>query len=242
MAKRAQSAYFAFSEVMRSTVKEDLVAEAESGKISVAEVAKEIGRRWKALAEEERQQYKDRAAESAKAFAEAAAAANEGDEAADEHPAPAAKKPALLPLSIVKKVMVLDKDVSRVSSEGVWLMARAAECFLEMLTERCATAALSRKRRTIKMDELEHVIRRDKKLVEVGLKAVLHTPADKENDAPAEDDSAEAPATKRQKKETSTTHKTVKKVVEDPKVQKITSFFTKTVQPAAKVVATEASS
>ena len=123
MAKRAQTAYFAFSEEMRGKVKEELVAKADSGKVSVAEVAKEIGRLWKELAEDERQGYKDRAAESAKAFAEVAAAANDGKEPSDEPAEHAAKKPAQLPLSIVKKVMVIDKDVSRVTAEGVWLKA-----------------------------------------------------------------------------------------------------------------------
>lgn len=126
----------------------------------MADVAKELGQRWKALSEEERSTWQARAAE-AKAAAqeaaaqEAAAAAGEDD---DQQDAPAhVQQPAQappLPLSLVKRLMMVDPDVSRVSADALLAVAQATDLFLGLLTNKmtaaCATASRG-KRRTLKV-------------------------------------------------------------------------------------------
>ena len=45
------------------------------------------------------------------------------------------------PLTLVKRVMCLDPDVSRVSADGLKAVAKAAELVLELLTEKAAAQA-----------------------------------------------------------------------------------------------------
>lgn len=58
-AMRAPTAYFLFSDEQRAAAKAELAA--QGGKAGVAEVAQLIGRRWGALSDEDKQQYKERA-------------------------------------------------------------------------------------------------------------------------------------------------------------------------------------
>lgn len=65
MAKRAPSAYFLFCEEERASARQACTSADASGKVSVAIVAKELGKRWEALPAERRQTYKDRAQQRA---------------------------------------------------------------------------------------------------------------------------------------------------------------------------------
>lgn len=60
---RAPTAYFVFANEQRAEVLKELAAQSENGKPSVAKASKVIGERWKALSDEERQKYKDIAAQ-----------------------------------------------------------------------------------------------------------------------------------------------------------------------------------
>ena len=62
MGKRAPSAYFLFCSEHRAAAKQACLEVADGPNVSVAVVAKELGRRWEALGPEERQAYKERAA------------------------------------------------------------------------------------------------------------------------------------------------------------------------------------
>lgn len=64
MAPRAPSAYFIFANEVRATIHAEIAAE-NDGKAGVAVVGKEIGRRWNALTDEEKQTYKDLATQRA---------------------------------------------------------------------------------------------------------------------------------------------------------------------------------
>ena len=55
-----------------------------------------------------------------------------------------------LPLSLVKRIMCLDPDVSRVSAEGLKAVVAATEHFLQRLAVQAAEAASAAKRSTIK--------------------------------------------------------------------------------------------
>ena len=57
--KQTPTPYFLFSEEQRAVCKAEL--EAEGSKAGVAQVAKLVGKKWGALSDEEKQQFKDRA-------------------------------------------------------------------------------------------------------------------------------------------------------------------------------------
>ena len=65
-AKRGPTAYFLFSDEQREATRAECLAAAEPGaKISVAVVAKAIGKKWRALSDKAKAEYKARAAQQA---------------------------------------------------------------------------------------------------------------------------------------------------------------------------------
>jgi histone H3/H4 len=135
----------------------------------VAEVAKELGKRWKALTDEERSDWQAKSAASKAAAKEAAEAAQEGgidgdldaEQQAGQQPKQDAKAPPssndtapVLPLSVVKRLIMLDPDVTRISAEALVTVAYAAELFLGLLTSKMTNTchqASRGKRRTLKV-------------------------------------------------------------------------------------------
>ncbi|WIA12042.1 hypothetical protein OEZ85_012121 [Tetradesmus obliquus] len=177
-----------FTDEHRQEVQERLKQESESGKVAAPAIAKALGEVWKGMSEEEkdvyRQKSKDRAEAAAAAAAEEAAAAGDqeqqegGDAAAAAAAAAAAgedtaSQAAALPKHIVKRIMLADDEVQRVSADALWLVAEAGRLFLQQLAVKGAAAAASKKRKTIKLEDFEHVVRTDKRLVAVGLKDVV---------------------------------------------------------------------
>ena len=65
MAPRAPTAYFIFAGEHRANIHAEIAA-TNNGKASVALVGKAIGEKWKELTEEQKQSYKDQAAEKAR--------------------------------------------------------------------------------------------------------------------------------------------------------------------------------
>jgi hypothetical protein len=65
MAPRGPTAYFLFAGEVREQVREEIAA-VNDGKAGVAAVGKAIGQKWNALSDEEKQTYKDRAAQTSK--------------------------------------------------------------------------------------------------------------------------------------------------------------------------------
>lgn len=174
--KRAPTAYFLFAEEQRSIVRDELVSKVEGGKVSVAEVAKVIGEKWRNLSDGDKQKYKDLAQKAAEQFKadQELRQAEEADQPQAEpadvsDPQPAAQ----LPFSLVKRIILLDKDVGRVSGDGLKLIASSAELFLEMLTAKGVAASKASKRRTVKLEDFESTLKYDKRLGEMGIKGVL---------------------------------------------------------------------
>ena len=68
MAKKPPSAYFLFCEQERADARQSCFEADPAAKVSVAVVAKELGKRWEALCAEEKQAFKDEAKERALKF------------------------------------------------------------------------------------------------------------------------------------------------------------------------------
>ncbi|CAK0783672.1 hypothetical protein CVIRNUC_006871 [Coccomyxa viridis] len=250
---RAPTAFFLFSEEQREQTRAECIAAAEPGaKISVATVAKAIGEKWRALSNLEKAAYQEkqiqRAAElaaSAKADAEAKAgegalddedAEKQADQSAEQDPS-ANPHPFGFPLSLVKRVMCMDSEVARISREGLQAVAKTAELLVADMAARSLAAAQGQKRRTIKLCDVSQTVRRDRRLVDVGLKDILAEDIFKEgktplrdadnraNTAAARQDGAEQAEQLPAAKKAGPGRKKAKESVE--KAQPITSFFTK---------------
>ncbi|XP_047159383.1 dr1-associated corepressor [Vigna umbellata] len=64
------------------------------------------------------------------------------------------------PKSRVKKIMTLDKDVKRVSSEALFLVSRSTELFLQFLAEKSAKVAIEKKRKTVNLEHVRMAVKR----------------------------------------------------------------------------------
>lgn len=171
---RAPSAYFIFSGERRDTIKQRLLAERadESKSVSVADVAKEIGAEWKQLSEEEKQVYKDKSnaiAEELRAQGGAEENAEDDQGAVAAGKKGAAQGPSILPLSLVKKLACKDEEVKRISGDAVRVIAEATGLFLGDLASQAYSYAVSKKRKNFKFSDVEHVARKDRRMVDIGL-------------------------------------------------------------------------
>jgi len=95
--------------------------------------------------------------------AEAAAAAAEAAEAAGDAAAGPAEPPTAadtaLPKGIVKRIMLLDSEVQRVSADAIWLVGEATRLFLQHVAAKGAAAVTSKKRKTIMLQDFEQIVR-----------------------------------------------------------------------------------
>lgn len=66
------------------------------------------------------------------------------------------------PKSRVKKIITLDKDVKRVSSEALFLVSRSTELFLQLLAEKSAEVAIEKKRKTVKLEHMRIAVKRNR--------------------------------------------------------------------------------
>ncbi|XP_074310023.1 uncharacterized protein LOC141644397 [Silene latifolia] len=64
------------------------------------------------------------------------------------------------PVSRVKKIVKFDKDISRVTSEALFLVSGAAELFLHFLAEKSSDIVTAKKRKTIKLEDLRIAVKR----------------------------------------------------------------------------------
>ncbi|KAK7311990.1 hypothetical protein RJT34_10508 [Clitoria ternatea] len=64
------------------------------------------------------------------------------------------------PKGRVKKIMRLDEDVKRVSSEALLLVSRSTELFLQFLAEKSAQVAMEKKRKTVNLEHLRTAVKR----------------------------------------------------------------------------------
>ena len=121
----------------------------------LGQLGKELGVRWKQLSEEEKKKYKELALKQA-ADKQAAAAENGGSEQNDgEKTEQTSSSKAPFPASIVKRLIMSDPDLKRISGPSLNLVMNATEAFIGMLTERATSIALSMKRKTIRFSDIE---------------------------------------------------------------------------------------
>lgn len=64
------------------------------------------------------------------------------------------------PIGRIKKIMKLDKDINKVTSEALFLVSCSTELFLRFLAENSAKVAIEKKRKTIKLDHLQTAVKR----------------------------------------------------------------------------------
>ncbi|GAA0154118.1 DNA-binding transcription factor [Lithospermum erythrorhizon] len=64
-----------------------------------------------------------------------------------------------LPISRIKRIMKLDKDINKVNSEAAFLITCSTELFLQFLAERSAQVVLERKKKTIKLDHFRVAVK-----------------------------------------------------------------------------------
>uniref|UniRef100_A0A803M6P2 Transcription factor CBF/NF-Y/archaeal histone domain-containing protein n=1 Tax=Chenopodium quinoa TaxID=63459 RepID=A0A803M6P2_CHEQI len=64
------------------------------------------------------------------------------------------------PTGRVKKIVKFDKDITRITSEALFLVSGATELFLHFLTEKSAEIAVEKKRKNIKVDYLRLAVKR----------------------------------------------------------------------------------
>ena len=133
--------------------------------------------RWRGLSDQDKDKYKQLAQQKTEELrAQDAAAGVDAEDGAAQDEGQHQQQGggnASLPLGTVKKIMMMDKEVSRASADGVRAVALAAEVFLGLLGSKCAALAKKGKRRTILLKDFEQAVRYDKRLVEAGLKDVI---------------------------------------------------------------------
>jgi histone H3/H4 len=155
---KCKTAYFIFSEEVRDITRSELLKERGGDtKLSVADVAKEIGKKWKALTDEERGHYK----QMAQAAGEAKASEEDLAQQAD---APCANSKeegtldGLLPLTAVRRIILADTDVCRVSHEGIVAIAMATNLLLGILSKGIGNHARNQKRKTVVLKDFVQVL------------------------------------------------------------------------------------
>lgn len=110
-----------------------------------------------------------------------AAAAGEAGAGSDERPEGAeaagegltVPSAASLPLGLVRKTMLLDGDVARVSSEGLRAVGVAADAFVGLLARAALASAAGDKRKNFRFGDVLAVAKRDRRMAEMGLAEVL---------------------------------------------------------------------
>lgn len=169
----------------------DLVSDpVPAKKVSVALVAKGIGERWGKLTDDEKAGFKTQAIARAATLVAAAAAAaeaagGEGAPPADASAAAgggrggeagAAPQPlpgASLPLSVIRRMMLVDPEVKRVSAGAARAMAAAVEAAVAALAKSAGAVAVASKRRTLKPADVVGAVRADGRWADAGCVAVL---------------------------------------------------------------------
>ena len=158
MGKRGKrSAYFVFSEIERKRTKDELVA-GGAEKVSVADVAKALGEKWRNKSDEEKRKYAEMAEKEAAEAAEKMDVDGEEDEGNNQEEK---EKSALtIPLSMVRKIILLDRDVKKVSKEAVETIAISTEAFLEFLALESGKIAASLSRKAIRFEDVHAAARK----------------------------------------------------------------------------------
>lgn len=64
------------------------------------------------------------------------------------------------PTGRIKRIMKLDEDINKVTSEALFLVSCSAELFLQFLAERSADVATEKKRKIVKLEHIRTAVKR----------------------------------------------------------------------------------
>ncbi|XP_031272829.1 nuclear transcription factor Y subunit C-5 [Pistacia vera] len=64
------------------------------------------------------------------------------------------------PIGRIKKIMKIDKDINKITSEAMFLVSCSTELFLRFLADNSAKVAVEKKRKTIKLDHIRTAVKR----------------------------------------------------------------------------------
>ncbi|WCJ38754.1 nuclear factor Y subunit C13 [Euphorbia peplus] len=64
------------------------------------------------------------------------------------------------PVGRVKRIVKLDKDINKVTSEALFLISSSTELFLRFITEKSAEIATEKKRKVVKLDHIRAAVKR----------------------------------------------------------------------------------
>ncbi|KDP26795.1 hypothetical protein JCGZ_17953 [Jatropha curcas] len=64
------------------------------------------------------------------------------------------------PTGRVKKIVKLDKDINKVTSEAFFLISSSVELFLRFIAEKSTEVAVEKKRKTVKLDHIRTAVKR----------------------------------------------------------------------------------
>ena len=126
----------------------------------MSQLGKELGARWRQLSDEEKDKYKALAKEQNERRA-AEARENGGGEGGENQPerTASAAKPPGLPAAVVKRLVLSDPDLKRISAPALNLVIASADRFIGLMTQRSRDIALTSGKKTIRMQDILAVAR-----------------------------------------------------------------------------------
>ena len=172
------TAYFAFSAANRAAVREHLEAHRDTnadgadvgddnaqragkrgGGVSVADVAKELGKRWRLLSDDERQGWKETAAKEDGGRGGVKRQRTSADDAQTK-----ASPASGIPIARLKKMLMRDAELKRVARDAMGAVSQATENFIVYVSTLAYQQAKASKRKTVKFEDFAACIRRHQNL------------------------------------------------------------------------------
>lgn len=147
--KRARTAYFIFMDEKRPQVQAQHQGE------GVAAVAKDLGQMWGAMSPEEKKVYQEKAAKERERVSQELEAWKAAGGKLDIETKGGPKDPLALdfPVARIRKICKLDPEVRGLSKEGLVMVTKCAEMFLQKLgTESVRVAQLQNRRKLLPED------------------------------------------------------------------------------------------
>ena len=123
------------------------------------QLGKELGSRWRQLSEEEKEVFKAQAREENERRAKEKAEAGAKADAPDATTSVAPTKPPGLPTAVVKRLVLSDPDLKRISAPALNMVIATAEHFIRLMTERSRDVAVTSGKKTIKLQDVLAVAR-----------------------------------------------------------------------------------
>ncbi|CCI50565.1 unnamed protein product [Albugo candida] len=148
--KKPQSSYILFSNDQRNLIKQ------ETPGLSIGEIAKITGLKWKALSAEDRERY-DALAKSARDDYKKAQEENVEDVSMEEQKA-CNPDAVVYPLARVKRIVKQNPSIHKISNEALIAISKATELFVEYLGKKSHEQTLYRKRQQIKASDVIQAI------------------------------------------------------------------------------------